>query len=102
MNPKMFLVKHRRHEAFVLWEMLSGWRRRAADPDDSLLQVRRSSDEDACEEAVREVRAHSETTSRESAVVLGLPATAALDELFDSAGIDRDLGCYEGHSVTGG
>jgi hypothetical protein len=44
------------------------------------------------QEAVSEVPTHNETTTISKAVVLGLPAIAVLDELFEEAGIDRDLG----------
>jgi hypothetical protein len=72
------------------WKRLGGPGWRAAD--DSPLQGLCETAQDVGEGAVGEVPAHNETASLSNPVVLGPPAIAALDELFEEAGIDRDLG----------
>jgi hypothetical protein len=89
----MLLAKHRNpswRSVSVLWKGLGGWGRRTWG--DSISQEPWKAVQDVCEEAVSEVPAHNETTVISNAVVLGLPAIAALDKLFEEAGIDRDLG----------
>lgn len=89
----MLLAKHRNpswRSVSVLWKGLGGWGRRTWG--DSLSQEPWKAVQDVFEEAVSEVPAHNETTAISNAVVLGLSAIAALDKLFEEAGIDRDLG----------
>jgi hypothetical protein len=83
------------HMAFALWSKISGWQRRAASQTDSPLEAPCKPTQDERkerEEILSEVPAHIGTTSSAPVVVLGLPAVAALDELFETAGIDEDLG----------
>ncbi len=75
----------------ALWKKLSRWSLRAAGQVDFASAGRCKSVEDVREEkSVGEVAARTEASS--NAVALSLPAITALDELFENAGIDRDLG----------
>lgn len=88
----MLLATHRSSS----WRMVSAlWRRlvgRGLRSDtDLLVQVSPRTAQGGLEEAVKDLPVNNEMTTIANVVVLGSPAIAALDELFDRAGIDGDL-----------
>ena len=78
--------------ASEFWSKLSRWRLRAGSDCDMPLKAPAEPVFDITVTAVRDVPAPHETTALSNTLVLGQPAISALDELFDKAGIDRDLG----------